>query len=144
MCSLEHELILNVGEVLAQIDTLNLDGGGLDLGPSVHLKAAVFFHDVCVGVAHSDNGALLDHVELLIVSHHTHAAELVADDALGDSVHGSSVVSLALTNDLDACDLQVHVDSSAWLQLRHVDENRLAERWLCCCFYHWLFYRSVL
>ena len=98
----------------------------------------MLLHHVGVGVADSDDLTLLHDVELLIKGHHLDASVLVPDDALSNAVHGSSIVPSAFASDLDVPNLEVHVDTSARLQLGHCDENWFAKGGFLCLlgFYH--------
>ena len=89
----------------------------------------MLLHDVGMSVPDADSLAFLHYIELLIKGHHLDTTILVADDALGHTIKTATVVSATLTNHTDRVHAQVHVDSRAWLKLRHRDEDWLAKRW---------------
>lgn len=98
--------------------------------------------NIGVGIADGNNGVLLNMVELLVSGNEFDAAELVSDNAFGNAVHSSAVVSLALTDDFDRGNSEVHVDSCAGLKLVHLNKHRLAESrlgssLLLCSFDHY-------
>ena len=128
-CSLLNvdKFVLNVRSVVAEVDAGDLLRGLFDFGPAVNLQTKVLLHHIGVGVADGDHLALFDDVELLIEGHHLDASILVTDDALSNSVHSSSVIPSALASDLDGTHLEVHVDTSARLELGHRDEYWFAK-----------------
>ena len=125
---LDNKFVLDVRGVVLEVDVGDGLGGALDFGPPVDLQAQVLLDHVRVGVADADSLALLHNIELLIKCHHLDAAVLVTDDALGHAIERASVVASAFANHAHRVHPQVHVHASAWLQLRHGNENRFAKR----------------
>ena len=122
-----HELVLNVGSIVGSVDRRDLLRALLNLGPAVHLEAQMLLDNIGVSIAESDRLPFLDEVELLVEGHQLDTPILIADHNLGYTVHSTAVVPSTLTCDRDGANLQVHVDSSTWLKLRHSDENRFAK-----------------
>ena len=82
-----------------------------------------------VGVRVADrNGGTLPHdLELAVRRDQLAAAVLVTNKALSDLVHFFAVVALALADQLDGVNAEVHVDPGARLQLLTSDEDGLSE-----------------
>ena len=87
----------------------------------------MLLNDMGVGISDADESTLLDNVELLVEGHHLDAAILVTNNALGNSVEIASIVPSTLADHSHRVHLEVHVDTGAWLQLRHRDEHWLAQ-----------------
>jgi len=128
-----HDYVLDVGQVVSHVHGFDVLGGGLKFGPPVDLNAHVLLDDIGVGIADNNHGAFLDEVELLVSGNQLDAAKLVSNEALGDAVHRTAVVPLALADDFDGLDSEMHVDAGAGLELVHLDEHGFAESGFSQC-----------
>ena len=98
-CSLlNNEFVLDFRGIVLQIHTLNAFRRSLDLSPAINLEAKVLLDNVCVSVANADSGTLFDDIELLVEGHHLDTPVLISNDALGNAVKVSTVISSALAD----------------------------------------------
>ena len=124
---LDNKLVLDVRSVVLQVYGGDVLAGGLNFGPAVDFEAQVLLDHVGVGVADANHSTFLNDIELLVEGHHLDAAVLVTNDALSNAIQVATIVPTTLADDANRLDTEVHVDARAGLQLRHGNEDWLAQ-----------------
>ena len=132
-----NKLVFNIRKSVCFVDALDVSTShSLNLWPSVDLNSHVFPNNIGMSISDCDESSFLDDIQLLIFGNHNGTSVFISNEAFCRSVDGS-LISSSFSGNLDRLNLDVHSDSSSWLQLSHSNESWLLE-------YDWLLFFSFL